>query len=358
MRALFVCPNLSGGGAERHWSILLPGLRLRGIDVSLVTLDGTGEFFDSLSSAGIPTKCFASAGPRAYPAALRSMRRSRADVIVTRGTSAHGLAMVAARNSGTKWVVNWHRAAGLALPRRRRLILRGILGAADAVIAVSASQVDELASSFGVRRELIRVIHNGTDFPVSSEGRRRLRGEMAIGDDDVALLLAGRLNAEKRVDVFIDALAAAQRQNASIVGLIAGVGALEAELRRRAHDSGANVRFLGRREDMPDLVSAADVVALTSDQEALPYIVLEGMASGVPVIATAVGAIPEVVTQDVGIITPAGDPRALADSMLRLAADPAQRLRLGEGARRKQLESFSADAMCDAYASALQAISA
>lgn len=355
MRALFVCPNLSGGGAERHWSILLPGLSRRGVEVSLATLDGKGEFFDSLERAGIPAVCLASAGARAYPAALRSLRRSRADVIVTRATSAHGLGMVASTGSRTKWVVNWHRAAGLALPPRRRVILRGILGAADAVIAVSDSQVDELAS-FGVRHELIRVIHNGTDFPSSRHGRTRLRRELEIGDDDVVLLLAGRLNAEKRVDVFIYALAAAQRENPAIVGLIAGVGALEPELRRQARECGANVVFLGRREDMPEVVGASDVIALTSDREALPYVVLEGMASGLPVIATSVGAIPEVVTADVGITTPPGDPRALAAAMLSLAADPAERSRLGDAARRKQREGFSADAMCDAYARTLQEI--
>ena len=107
---------------------------------------------------------------------------------------------------------------------------------------------------------------------------------------------------------------------------------------------------------MPDVIGAADVIALTSDREALPYIVLEGMASSLPVIATRVGAVPEVVTADVGITSPVGDPGSLAASMLSLAADPAQRLRLGEGARRKQREFFSADAMCDAYARALQEI--
>ena len=163
MRALFVCPNLNGGGAERHWSILLPGLSRRGVGVSLATLDGRGDFFASVVREGIPARCFADEGARAYPAAIHAMRSSRPDVIVTRATSAHGLAMVATRRSRTKWVVNWHRAAGLALSRRRVLILRRILGSADAVIAVSDSQVDELVS-FGVRREVIRVIHNGTDF--------------------------------------------------------------------------------------------------------------------------------------------------------------------------------------------------
>jgi glycosyltransferase involved in cell wall biosynthesis len=355
MRALFVCPNLNGNGAERHWSILLPGLNRREIGVSLATLDGRGEFFAELVRDRIPARCFADSGARAYPQALRAMRRSRQDVIVTRGTSAHGLAMIASRRSRTKWVVNWHRPSGLELTPRRTLILRQILGSADAVIAVSESQIAEL-SRFGVRDEAIRVIHNGTDFATADGARERLRQELGVGEQNVVVLLAGRLDAQKRVDVFIDAITVAQRQNPSVVGLIAGAGSLESTLRGRADASGANVRFLGRREDMPAVLAAADTLALTSDREALPYIVLEGMASGLPVIATRVGAVPEVVTADVGITTPVGDVGSLADAMLSLAGDPARRSQLGEGARRKQRGSFSADAMCDAYARALQEI--
>src|SRR5579863_1911798 len=355
MRVLFLCPNLSGGGAERHWSILLPGLAARGIGVSLATLDGRGAFFTTLEQAGIPTRCFAGAGARVYPSVLREIRRSHPDVVVTRATSAHGLAMLATRSSHMKWVVNWHRPDGLQLSPRRVLILRQILGSADAVLAVSGSQSAEL-QSFGVRRDVIRVIHNGTDFPATRSARARLRREFGIGDDEVAFLLAGRLDRQKRGDVFIDALARAQRQDRSIVGLIAGAGPLEPELRLQAQERGARVSLLGRREDVPEVMSAADALALTSDQEALPYVVLEGMASGLPVIATSVGAIPEVVTTDVGITAPAGDAGAVAAAMLSLAADPARRAQLGEAAQRKQHDLFSADAMCDAYARALREI--
>ena len=147
MRALFVCPNLKAGGAERHWSILLPGLRARGIQVSLATLDGRGEFFSPLEQAGVPAACFAGRGRRAPISALRSLRGSGADVIVTRGTSAHGLGMLAARGRPAKWVVNWHRPDGLPLGTRRTLIMRRILPLADAVLAVSESQVPELLGS-------------------------------------------------------------------------------------------------------------------------------------------------------------------------------------------------------------------
>ena len=303
MKAIFLCPNLQGGGAERHWSILLPGLRDLGFEVSLATLDGRGEFFSLLERDGVPATCFADRGRRASVTALRSLRAADADVIVTRATSADGLGMLAARNRPTKWIANWHRPDGLPLAPRRRLLLRGILPLADAVIAVSDSQVPEL-QGFGIRRDSIHVIHNGTDFADAGTDRAAKRSELGLADGEVAVLLAGRLEPQKRVDAFIDSLVLAQRDHPSIVGLVAGSGPLEGELRRQAEDAEVRVRFLGRREDMPQVIAAADILALTSDREALPYIVLEAMAGGLPVVATATGAVPEVVTSEVGIVVP------------------------------------------------------
>jgi glycosyltransferase involved in cell wall biosynthesis len=352
MRSLFLCPNMNGGGAERHWSILLPGLRNLGIGVSLATLDGRGEFFSVLEAAGVPATCFADRGRRGSAAALRSLRAGDADVIVTRATSAHGLGMLAARCGPAKWIVNWHRPDGLPLSARRTLILRCILPRADAVIAVSESQIPELLA-LGVSRGAVQVIHNGTDLPDIRASRADVRRKLGLSDGEVAVLFAGRLEAQKRADIFIESLALAQREHPSVVGLIAGNGALESELRRQAQDTAANVRFLGRREDMPELIAAADVLALTSDREALPYIVLESMAGGLPIASTSVGAVPEIVTPGVGLTVPPGDTRAFAEALGKLAADSALRSALGAAGQAQQRRLFSAEAMCKSYAAAI-----
>ncbi len=356
MRALFLCPNLNGGGAERHWSILLPGLRNLGIGVSLATLDGRGDFFSVLERAGVPTTCFADRGRSGSVTALRSLRATNADVIVTRATSAHGLGMLAARGRPAKWIVNWHRPDGLRLAPRRTLILRCILPLADAVIAVSESQVPELLG-LGVSREAIHVIHNGTDFPEARTNRLDMRRALGLNDGEVAVLFAGRLEAQKRADVFIESLALAQRTHPSIVGLLAGDGPLDADLRRQAHHTAANVRFLGRRNDMPEIIGAADVLALTSDREALPYIVLEAMAGGLPIASTSVGAVPRVVTPEAGVTIPPGDAVAFAEALGKLAADSALRSTLGAGGQARQERLFSAEVMCESYAAAIVRVS-
>ncbi len=352
MKAIFLCPNLQGGGAERHWSILLPGLRDLGIEVSLVTLDGRGEFYSVLQRAGIPTTSFADRGRRRSVAALRSLRAAEADLIITTATSADGLATLATRGRTTKWVSNWHHPDGLPLARRRVLILRGILPLADAVIAVSDSQVTELLD-YGVRRDSIHVIYNGTDFADGCVNRPNTRRQLGLAETEMAVLLAGRLEKQKRVDLFIESLALAQQEHPSIVGLVAGSGPLEADLRRQAEDAAVNVRFLGRRQDMQDIIGAVDALALTSDQEALPYIVLEAMAGSRPIVATSVGALPEVVTPEVGIIVPPRDVKAFAAALGKLADDSTLRSALGAAAQDRQKRRFSADAMCKSYADAI-----
>ncbi len=88
---------------------------------------------------------------------------------------------------------------------------------------------------------------------------------------------------------------------------------------------------------MPQIIAASDILALTSDREALPYVVLEAMAGGLPIVATAVGALPEVVSSDVGIIVPPGDPVALATAFEKLAADGTLRSALGAAGQARQL---------------------
>jgi glycosyltransferase involved in cell wall biosynthesis len=348
MRVLFLCPNLQAGGAERHWSILLPELARRGVGVSVATLDGRGPFYEKLEAAGIPARCFAVGGVRDYESVAVALRRASPDVIVTRATSAHGLGVLATKGRRTSWVVNWHRPAGLPLPRRRSIALRAVLPAADSVIAVSQSQVEEL-DRFGVKQPSIRVIPNGTDFSPRSSDRERMRTALGIAEHEVVVLSAGRLDPQKRVDRFIDAVTKAQRTNESIVGLIAGSGSLAADLKSRAESAGTNVRFLGRREDMPGVLAAADMLCLTSDSEALPYVVLEAMASRLPVIATRTGALPEVITQETGVTIQLGDLEALSEAIEMLARDANLRRKMGASGMRRQQHLFSAGPMADAY---------
>jgi glycosyltransferase involved in cell wall biosynthesis len=350
IRVLFVCPNLRTAGAERQWSMLLPRLPARGIEPRVLTLDDRGPIYERLRAAGVPAACAAELGgpARAYPAALRHLRRHPADVVVTRATSAHGLVAAAARESGAVWAANWHEGPGLALKTRRRGILHAVLRRADAVLAVSPSQRAQL-SALGVAGQRVTVIENGTDFRPLPAKRAATRAALALGAGDVAVVLVGSLYAPKRVDVFLAALAAAGAGIPQLVGLVVGDGPDRRALEAQA--GGMRVRFLGQRDDVPELLAAADVLCLTSDAEASPLVVLEAMASGLPVVATAVGGVPGVVVDGVtGRLVPRAAVRAVAEALADLARAPARRRAMGEAGRRRQGERYTADAMADGYA--------
>jgi len=131
-----------------------------------------------------------------------------------------------------------------------------------------------------------------------------------------------------------------------VVALIIGGGRREAEMRRKAAELGLSgrVHFLGQREDVPDLLAALDIFVLPSHREGVSLALLEAMAVGLPVIVTAVGGLPEVVTHgENGLLIPLKDPEALTEALARLLADPELARRLGDQARRHVAEHFSLD---------------
>ncbi len=126
-------------------------------------------------------------------------------------------------------------------------------------------------------------------------------------------------------------------------------GAIERCIREQSLTD--RVSVLGMRNDVPRLLAASDVFLLTSVSEGIPVTVLEAMAAGVPVVATAVGGLPELIrNEDSGLLAPAGDASGLANALLRLALRPALRSQFAGVARRRALTEFSAQAMLVQYA--------
>ncbi len=139
-----------------------------------------------------------------------------------------------------------------------------------------------------------------------------------------------------------------------MVGLIVGDGAERGAV-ERAIGGDPGVRLLGYRDDVPGLMKASDLFALSSAHEAAPMSILEAMAAGLPVLATNVGGIPELVVDQVtGRLVPPSDPSAMAEALAVLAADPSLRRRLGEAGLQRQRERWSAETMVEGYAGILQ----
>ena len=362
-RLLFICPNLNTGGAERHWSLLLPGLAERGFDVSVVTLDGEGPFFDELRQAGIDARC-ALMRRRSDLAGFRRARAAaspRPDVVVTRSVSALIIGHALAHRAGAAHVSNEHADYALnPLRRHQRMLTRLIAPRIDAAVAVAQAQLPALRAH-GFRSACLHVIPNGVraEDLVPTRRREAVRSELGLVPDDFVAVLVATLRPEKRPGDFVAAVTRAHVADPRIRGIVVGGGDLFDEVRAAAEASGGAVQALGFRSDIADLVSASDAVCLTSLSEALPMTLLEGMALERPVVATAVGGVPELVEHGrTGLLVPPRDPVAFAEALTRLAADPVRATAMGRVGFERQRRLYTLERMIDSYAELLGCLEA
>ena len=356
MRLLFVCPDMRTGGTERHWATLIPELHERGEAVKLVTLADTGPFFDDVVARGVPAECLGlrrRADPRGLRRALAVAAAFEPDVVVSRGVSGQLVGEAIARRSRAVHVMNEHTPltpAGRLVPARphQRALTRLVSRAIDAVVAVTQRQVPPL-EALGYPRGRIDVVPNGV-FESHVQG---VEPSTELDSDGFAVVCVAGLRPEKRVDLFIEAVAAARRDGAELRGYVAGEGPERERLERLA--AGSGVQLLGVRRDVLELIRAADAVCLPSEAEALPMSILEAMALERPVVATDVGGTAEqVVDGETGHLVPAGDSDAIRRALLALAADPERARELGAAGRRRQRERFTGEAMVDGYVRAFE----
>ena len=356
MRLLFLCPDMRTGGTERHWATLIPELLDRGQTVKLLTLADTGPFFDNVVARGVPAEHLRlrrRADARGLRRAVSVAAAFEPDAVVTRGVSGQLVGEAIARRSRAVHVMNEHTPLTpegklVAARPHQRALTRLVSRAIDAVVAVTQRQVPPL-EALGYPRGRIDVVPNGV-FERHVQGVEPSRD---LDRDGFAVLCVAGLRAEKRVDLFIQAVAAARREDASIRGYVAGDGPERQRLERLAHGSG--VTLLGLRRDALELIRAADALCLPSEAEALPMSILEAMALERPVVATNVGGIAEqVVDGQTGHLVPAGSAEPVRQALLALAADRERAREMGAAGRHRQRERFSGEAMVDGYLRALE----
>ncbi len=222
------------------------------------------------------------------------------------------------------------------------------------VAAISESVAQALVAG-GVPNERIVVIPSSIDpaVAVSLRTRAQVRAELGIREERMVVLTLGSLVRRKGLDVLFAALAELRRSAVRPAVWIAGDGEERAGLESLARELGLEeVRFLGRRDDVWDLLCAADVFAMPSRREGLGVAALESFAAGCAVVASRVGGLAEVVEDQVsGLCVPAEDPHALALALERLLGDRDLRLRLVRGGRARIEARYHADKMVAAYES-------
>ncbi|HZB23878.1 MAG TPA: glycosyltransferase [Gaiellaceae bacterium] len=328
---------------------LAQAARERGDTVSFV-VPAEGGFVDRARAEGFDAAIVDAGRTYRLRGVLRLaqlLREQRADVLHTHTLAgANVTSRVAARLAGVAVVSHLHIANSFRPSTRFALRRLDNWTARLAAALVAVSEDTRRAYVEQGYPTRMRVVHNGVE--TASASANGLREELAIPADAPLVVEVGRLCDVKGQRELIEAVAQVDGARAILVGAdLEQEGAYERVLRRRAEELGVAERvvFAGARDDAARVLAAADVVALPSWTEGLPMVVLEAMALGRAVVATPVGGTPELLEDgETGLLVPPRDPKALATALRRLLEDDALRRRLGDNARRRVDERFTADA--------------
>lgn len=230
---------------------------------------------------------------------------------------------------------------------KRKIANRLLLRARDRVVAVGECVRRALVDNEGIRSERIQVVYNGVDLSRYDSQRRErdnVRRELGITPDQPLVMQVARLNRLKDHATALRAFAlvAAQRPDARLA--LAGDGEERAAVEQRIEELGLNeqVVLLGTRHDIPRLLQGADLFLLSSITEGIALTLIEAMATGLPVAATAVGGNAEVVaSEQTGLLVPPRTPDAMAQQLLTLMGDPSLRERYGRAGVERAHARFS-----------------
>lgn len=281
----------------------------------------------------------------------RLVASTQADVVHAHGYKADVYVYFALRRSRTPFFStchNWIKDGPLVsfYGMVDRIVLRNYAG----VVAVSAEVRQRLLSA-GVKADRIHLIRNGIDLRPFTKAIPSLRKD-TVGGQVLIVGWIGRLSQEKGVDIFLRAAARVLAQCPSVKFVVVGEGPEQASIEALIETLriGESVSLVGRREDMPSVYASLDVMVSSSRQEGLPMAILEGMASGLPLVATAVGDVPTVVLDGrTGVIVPPEDVDSLASAIVDLLRNANLRDQLGGAAAKLVENEFSADRMTAEY---------
>lgn len=228
-----------------------------------------------------------------------------------------------------------------------------------AMVAVSAQVRDYSVKREGAKAYRLAVIPNGIEPHSAQRDRQEVRRELGIAAEELLFLTVGRLTIQKGHTYLLDAIGRLIAHRATGKFVFAGDGPQRAALEAKANALGITdkILFLGVRNDVADLLAAADVFVQPSLWEGLSLALLEALFAGRPVVATRVEGVVDIVEDEKSaLLIPAGDAAALAAALLRIMDDGELRKRLGQAGRQRAAAGFGIDKMCMAYEAVMRQV--
>lgn len=354
------------GGAEIVLLQLSHELRDRGHEVLHIgPAAGTGWLGATLRDDGFATDTFTLRRPvdfRCLRDLTAVLARHRVEAVHSHEFTMCVYGAAAAGRLGVPHVTTMHGNQAMMDKLRRRIALRWAFGRSRMVVACSAATGRDVEKGLGLEPGRLHVIRNGV--PERPGRRAPVRAELGLHDDDLLIVAVGNVVERKGHLKLLQALAQVDVRPGDARWHVAIAGerreaapAIDAFVREQAWEQ--RVHLLGAREDVPDILAAADIFVMPSLWEGLPLAVLEAMFAALPIIASETSGIPEAISSDsVGLLAPPGDVPALAAHLQAVLRDPALRTRLGEAARQRALSEFTVAAMADRYLAAYRGVRA
>lgn len=365
IKVVRIIARLNVGGPAIHVVNLNAGLdpqRFESILISGTENPGEGSMLDYALSKGIAPIVIpeivgeASFKPRdaqALSKLVQLLRKEKPQIVHTHTAKAGFVGRVAARLAGVPVIIHTyhgHVLHGYYSPRKTQLLrqMEAILAhLTDHIIAVSERVKQDLVTYRVAPAEKIGVIPLGFDlapFVAARANRGEFRREFGLDAHAPLIGIVGRIFPIKNHRLFLDAAARVAAQQSDARFVIVGDGTLRGEMESHTRELGLGERvvFTGWRRDLPRIYSDLDVLVVSSDNEGTPVSAIEAMASGCPVVATAVGGLPDLIADgETGCLVPAKSPDALANAVLSLLQNSPLAERLGAAAQASVLERFT-----------------
>lgn len=329
---------------------------------SIACLYGGGPMQANFESIGVPATNWEAPGEldlRAIHRAYREIRRGQFDVVHTHLLRADLYAGLAGKLAGHPAVVSTAYAIG-EYRRDKKRLLDGMLDQLirlmpDHVLAVSKAVRDDCIRRLRCPKDSVSVIHTGiepADYVPTEELRRQTRQQWGLQPSTPLIVTVARLSYEKGISVLIEAMGRLVQRHPEVVAAVVGDGPLKAELSEQVRQAGLDgrVRLVGFRSDIAAVLAGADIFCLPSYMEGLPNVLLEASSAGLPVVATHVGGVGEVIQDgQTGLLVPSKRPDLLAEGLDRLLSDRPMAQRLAQAGRRRIEQHFSAEVVARKY---------
>ncbi len=360
MKVVHVVESLDIGGLEHVVVALTTAQLRRGHDVRVICLWRRGALAERVEAAGARVECCEKKRglDLVAMAAMRRMLRSfHPQVVHTHNPMAHYYAVAAGLGLHVDCILNTRHGMGSGdLSARREVLYRVALRMTRYAVSVCDAARQRFVAHRVMPDAKAVVVRNGIDLsravPRTESSGAALRRTLGLPDNAIVFGTVGRLNEAKQQVRMLRALRTVLADGIPAALVVVGDGELRSSLEAETDNLGLRpqVRLLGARNDVPDLLAGMDVFVLSSRTEGYSLALVEASAAALPIIATDVGGNAEIVQRDVsGLIVAPEDDGQLAAAMALLAQAPARRQELGARARAWALREGSLEAMCDRY---------